>query len=47
MSIKGIVEIVWSKYGLIGVVVIIGLLVGLDQVYGFGLGEMIKGLFGQ
>lgn len=46
MNLKSILGLVWGKYGLIGVVAILACLVVLDQMYGIGLGEMIKSLFG-
>ena len=47
MSIKSILEIVWSRYGLGAVVVIVAVLVVLDQLYHFGLGGIISGILGQ
>lgn len=46
MSLKSILSLVWGKYGLIGVVVILACLVALDQMYGIGLGEMVTSFFG-
>lgn len=46
MSLQKMLQLVWGKYGLAGAVVLLVCLVVLDQLYHFGLGEMVKGFFG-
>lgn len=46
MSLQKMLQMVWGKYGLVGAVALLVCLVVLDQLYHFGLGEMVKGLFG-
>lgn len=45
MSLQKMLQAVWGKYGLVGAVVLIAVLVVLDQLYHFGLGEMVKTVF--
>lgn len=45
MSLQKMLQAVWGKYGLVGAVVLIAVLIVLDQLYHFGLGEMVKAVF--
>lgn len=47
MSLKQIMEVVWSRYGLAGAVVVLVCLVAIDQLYHIGLGEMVAGWLGK
>ena len=45
MSLQKMLQAVWGKYGLVGAVVLLVCLVVLDQLYHFGLGDMVKAVF--
>lgn len=45
MKLRSILDLAWGKYGLIGAVIVVVVLVALDQLYGYGLGDMITEFF--
>lgn len=47
MDLKSMLGLVWGRYGLIGAVVLVAVMIVLDQMYDIGLGDLVRGVLGQ